>query len=184
MAYIGLRKPLVGKLDVTTGKYEAGASCGRAIGVTVTPTYAEGSLYGDDVLAESDKFFTKADLTLNTCEIPLKMNEILFGHKTDEEQKTIDYKADDECNYVGLGLIGVEKVKGVRSYVATFICKAKFADPGTNWTTKGDSITYDTPSMTGTAEALDDGTWKKDKVCATEAEAEKFIKDCFTPGEP
>ena len=47
MAFVGLRKPMVGKMT-NEKTYEKPEACGKAIGITVTPSYAEGGLYGDD----------------------------------------------------------------------------------------------------------------------------------------
>ena len=80
MAYIGLRKPIVG-VRKSFGVYEAPYAFGKAIGITVTPNYAEGSLYADDIQAEYDKEFISADTTLNTNTIPLMARDSVFGHK-------------------------------------------------------------------------------------------------------
>lgn len=56
-----------------TGKktYENAFEFGKAVGITVTPSYAEGSLYADDGQAEHDKEFSFADVSLNTSTIPV-----------------------------------------------------------------------------------------------------------------
>ena len=79
MAYVGLAKPIVAKLNESSGtpKYTEGAACGKAIGIDITPQYAEGSLYGDDVQCEYDKEFKYADITLNTTTIPISMQTVM-----------------------------------------------------------------------------------------------------------
>ena len=44
MAYIGLRKPIIGKRN-EDGTYETPFRMAKAISVNITPNYAEGSLY-------------------------------------------------------------------------------------------------------------------------------------------
>lgn len=81
---------------------------------------------------------------------------------------------------MGFGFISVEKVNGVRSFVAAFLPKVKFTEPSDDYETKGESITYKTPSITGKATADDDGVWKETDVFATEAEAVSWITGKFT----
>ena len=154
MAYIGLRKPIIGKLDTETGKYSAPFAFGKAIGLQVTPSYAEGALNADDVQAEYDKVFNYADVTLNTSTIPIQAHHDMFGHTVETETgKSIEFNANDENNYVGMGWITVEKVDGVRS--------------------------YKTPSITGRALAMEDGKWKSVGIFDTEAAALEWINGQF-----
>ena len=44
MAYLGLRKIKIAKLNGST--YDKPVSLGKAIGLNVNPSYAEGSVYG------------------------------------------------------------------------------------------------------------------------------------------
>ena len=48
MAYVGLRKPIIAQLK-NDGSYDDPFAFGKAIGLQVTPNYAEGSLYADDL---------------------------------------------------------------------------------------------------------------------------------------
>ena len=177
MANIGLRKPIVAKRN-TGGTYGTPAALGKAVSVDITPNYAEGSLYGDDMKCEEDREFIDAALTLGVTTIPATFNETLFGHSVANDGE-VQCNAGDESNEVGVGLIGVEKVDGAKKYVATFMPRAKFTDPGASYQTKGDSITYNTPSITGTALATDDGLWKISKGFDTETEAETYINTRF-----
>ena len=51
MAFVGLRKPMVGKMT-NEKTYEKPEACGKGYSNCVTPSYAEGSLYGDDMQTE------------------------------------------------------------------------------------------------------------------------------------
>ncbi len=175
MANIGLRKPYVGK-RTDTG-YDAPATLGKAVSIEVTPNYATGALYGDDTKCEEDREFIDATVTLGTTTVPVAFNSSIFGHTVASEETT--YNAYDEIPYVGLGFVGVEKVDGVKKYVATFLPRVKFAEPGKSYETKGDSITYNTPSLEGNALAEDNGDWKFDKICETEEAAITWIKSKF-----
>lgn len=185
MAYVGLAKPIVAKYANTAGTptYTEGFSCGKAIEMTISPQYNEGSLYGDDEEAEYDKEFKYADITMNTTTLPLKAHEILFGHtvveaSTGEEAKTpakITDKADDEANYVGVGFFATEKVNGVRKYIAFWMYKVKFSESEESYTTKGDSIEYKTPSIAGRALSVDEVGWRERSIHDTKAEALEWL---------
>ena len=58
MAYIGLRKPIMAARKGYRD-YQTPFAFGKAIGLTVTPNYAEGSLHADDAQSEYDKEFTE-----------------------------------------------------------------------------------------------------------------------------
>lgn len=178
MAYIGLRKPIVAK-RTGTKKYGDPFAFGKAIALTITPNYSEGSLNADDAQAEYDKIFNYAEMTMGTNTIPVKAHEVMFGHTVKTEEKEIDFNAKDEANYIGVGWITVEKIDGKQYFTGNFIYKAKFTEPSEDYETKGDSITYKTPSISGRALEEDDGDWKSVKVCDTEEDALKWIKEKF-----
>lgn len=176
MAYVGLRKPIIAQLK-SDGTYDDPFAFGKAIGMQVTPNYAEGSLYADDGQAEYDKEFSYAEVTLNTSTIPIVAHEKMFGHTVTE--KNVKFNGDDQNNDVGLGWISVEKVNGVRSFIGNFLSKVKFSEPSEDYATRGESIEYKTPSITGRASAVDGGDWKETETFATEAEAKNWIYGKF-----
>ena len=176
MAYVGLRKPIIAQLK-SDGTYDDPFAFGKAIGLQVTPNYAEGSLYADDGQAEYDKEFSYAEVTLNTSTIPIAAHEKMFGHTVTE--KNVKFNGDDQNNDVGLGWISVEKVNGVRSFIGNFLDKVKFSEPSEDYATRGESIEYKTPSITGRASAVDGGGWKETETFATEAEAKNWIYGKF-----
>lgn len=179
MAYVGLRKPIVAAMQ-PEGGYGEPFACGKAIGITVTPSFAEASLYADDIQAEYDKEFKYADVTLNTSTLPLEAHERMFGHKIGgNSESEINYNANDEQSYVGMGWISSEKIDGKRKYVGNFLNKAKFSEPSEDYSTKGDNIEYKTPSISGRALALDNGDWKKADSFETEKEAVAYVYKLF-----
>lgn len=176
MAYVGLRKPIIAQLK-NDGTYDDPFAFGKAIGLQVTPNYAEGSLYADDGQAEYDKEFSYAEVTLNTSTIPIIAHDKMFGHKVTE--KNVKFNGDDQNNDVGVGWISVEKVNGVRSFIGNFLNKVKFSEPSEDYATRGESIEYKTPSITGRASTVDGGDWKETETFTTEAEAKNWIYEKF-----
>ena len=190
MAYYGLKKPIVAK-RTAAGTYDIPqgglTQFARAIAFSVAPTYAEAALACDnDPHGEYEKEFVEADVTLGTDTVPVDVHEVLFGSTVSASESgvgaeinVVTYKKDDQANEVGTAVIGDEVLHGVKKWVAVFLPRVKYADPGENFETKGSSITYKTPSIAGKAYAETDGTWRKRAVFASEAEAIAWIEDCF-----
>lgn len=174
MAYVGLRKPIIAEMkgEKTYGEPFA---FGKAVGLQVTPNYAEGSLNADDEQAEYDKEFNYAEVTLNTSTIPIEAHKRMFGHKVDEASKNVVFNKDDQAGYVGQGWISVEKVNGKRSFVGNILYKVKYSEPSEDYATKADAIEYKTPSITGRALPAEDGDWKETQSFETVQEALNWI---------
>lgn len=178
MAYIGLRKTYIAKLE--SGSYTGPETVGHAVSTEVTPNFAEGELYGDDMVVESDREFVDADINIGVTTVPKAFNDTMFGNTVGADGVT--HNANDEPNFVGYGTIGVEKVDGVKKFVGMFMPKCKFFEPGVSMNTKGNSITYNTPSITGKGYAKDNGDWKYTEVFDTEAGAIAWIETKFGGG--
>ena len=176
MAKIGLRKPIVAKYDRNTKSYSDGFQYSHAVSVNITPNYAEASLYGDDMQVEYEKTFNNAAVSLGTTSTPVKAAETVFGHTVNEDGEVL-YNATDEPNYVGVGFISPEKVDGETKYSAAVITCVKFADSAENFTTKGDTLTFNTPTVEGVAIPDEDGEWKRVKIFDTASEALAYVKN-------
>lgn len=177
MAYYGLSNPWIAKYDVKTQSYSGGFKCGSAVGTDVTPQYNEAKLYGDNVLKESIKEFKYADVTLNVTELPIVAADAMFGHKVDTETNKITYNASDVANYVGYGFYASETIDGETTYIAAILPKVKFSESADSYATKGDSIEFKTPSLSGNALANESGDWKVKQTFKKEDEAIAFIKE-------
>lgn len=183
MAYIGLRKPLVFPLDtVNSGNYLDGVPFGKAVSFSMSPNTAEAQLYGDDVLAESEKAVTSATLSLGTTDIPDSCKKVMFGHKEEAGSGTYKeyaYNVDDVAEYVGFGVIGVKKVDGKRLFEVQAFPRTQWKDPSTEIQTRGESTQFTTPSTEGTALPNADGNYKFEECFDTEQEALDYLKKKF-----
>lgn len=182
MAYIGLVKPTIAKLDesMETPVYTDGFTCGKAVSLDLNPQYAEGSLYADDEKAEYDKEFKYADVTLNTSTMPIQAHNVMFGHTVEnvgENGTSIKIRTTDSPNYVGFGIYVKEKVNNVKRFVAMWIYKVKFTEGQESFKTKGDNIEYQTPSIAGQAIGISDNLWKEIQIFDTEKEARDWIDE-------
>lgn len=177
MAYFGLSNPYIAKLDAESGAYSDGFKCGEAVGTEITPNFNEASLFGDDKLQEYVKEFKDADVTMTVTTLPLKAADTMFGHTVDEEKKTVTYGANDASNYVGYGFFVREMKNGKVSFSAAWLPKVKFADSAESFATKGDSITFATPSISGKAAPDAQGNWRYKQTFQTEEAADAWLKE-------
>lgn len=176
---VGVSKPIVAKYDLEAGTYSDGFVCGEAQAAGAAPSYTSQNLYGDNKAVEQITRFQNAQVTLNTTKLPLVAASVMFGHTVDQSTKKVTKSADDEANYVGVGYVVTLVANGVYSYEADIIHCCKFQEPAGNFQTIGDSITFATPALTGTAIADKEGDWETDQVFDTEEAALEFIKTKF-----
>lgn len=188
MPNFGLSKPWIAKLNPATNTYSDAFKCGKAISTSVTPNYNEAPLYADNIQTENVTEFKNANVNIGTDRLPQQAAVVMFGHtvaKNGEESS----RTEDEAGYIGYGFITAEIQSGVKKYRACVLLKVKMKEGEESFETKGESIVFKTPSLSGTAIANDNGEWRiKSPYYATEAEADKWIQtklgaveQCATP---
>lgn len=186
MANFGLSIPWIAELNTETGKYSNAFKPGKATNTSVTPEYAEGSLYADNQEAEYLKEFKRAVVTVGTDTLPAIAKTVVFGHCVNDEGEEIS-NSNDGGKYVGYGFISREVINGVSKYMACILLKVKFNEGEESYETKGDSIVFKTPSISGNASVIGvayDGVKKDDwriksPAFATEEEADQWIQTKF-----
>ena len=176
MANYGLSKPWIAKLDPETEKYTNAFKCGEAVSTSVTPTYNEASLRGDNKEVRNKKKFKNAAVSMGVTHMPVKAKSVMFGHTVSEDEKTEESNSADEANYVGYGFISEETLGDDDVFVACILHKVIFAEGEEAYTTEGDSITFSTPTVSGTAIPLKDGKWRTKQVFDTEEDADELIQ--------
>lgn len=183
MANFGLSYPWIAKLNTATGEYSEAFKCGRAVSTTVTPNFNQASLFADDMQVEDVNEFKNATIALSVDTLPIKASEVLFGHTVSTEGVEKD-KSSDSGVYVGYGFISSEMLDGAKKYRACLLLKAKFVESEEAYTTKGDSIAFTTPNLSGTAFAIGVGSdpeeWRrKSPRFDTMAEADAWLKEAL-----
>ena len=158
MAFYGLSNPYVAKY-VQDGRYETGMYLGEGISTEVTPSYAEGSLYGDNAQVENVKEFTAADVNMGVTKSPAAAVPILFGHAVSQDGVETS-NANDAAGYFGYGFIVKNIEGGVYTFQACVLLKVQAAEGAESYQTKGDSVTFATPSLAGKAMAIGNGNWR------------------------
>lgn len=180
MAYIGLAYPTFAKLDPEANTYSDGFRMGKAVSTSINVNYNEAKLAGDNIIAEETKEFRDGTMDLGITTIPIEAYSTVFGHEVtkveDKGTKIVD-KTDDVPNYVGVGLVKEELVDGKKSYIAMWFKKCLFTESGESAQTKGETITFQTPTITGSILALDDKTWRERFVFDKESDAIEYINE-------
>lgn len=176
MANFGLSIPWIAKLNVAANSYTGGFKCGGAVNTSVNPNYQEASMYADNQEREHVKELVNADVTLGVDRLPVAASRIVFGHEVDEDGEEIN-NTGDSSNYVGYGFITAEKIDGVTKYRACVLLKVLFSEGEESFETKGNSIVFKNPTLSGKAMAIDGGEWRrKSPYFNTEKEADLWIQ--------
>lgn len=175
MAYFGVSSPYMAQLDAETETYSNGFKCGKAISTSVTPSYSSAVLYADNAEAERVDEFVNAAVEVGTDRLPAQAAQIVFGHTITDGVTT--YKGNDSSNYVGYGFWVANMEDGVKKYQGVILHKVKFTEGQESFTTKGENITFATPTLSGSATVLKNDKWKTvSEKFASLTDAEVWIK--------
>lgn len=179
MAQIGLTNLWYGLLTEAedgTPSYAGAKSFGKAVSAKVDVSTNDATLYADDVLAESDKSFQSAKVTLGVADDDMTIFAEILGHKVAESGGEMVRSADDAAPWVGLGRVVTKMVNGKHVYKGEFLYKVRFAEPSQEDNTKGESVDFSTPEIEGTAATLANGDWSAAQVFDTKSAAVEWVK--------
>lgn len=176
MARIGLKYPVAALLNETedTARYTGGLVVGKAITSDVNINSNDVKLYADDSIAESDKSFKDGALKFGLDDLSYEVQEMLLGHKVTDGELVANTK--DIAPYVGFGFYGPTKKNNQLGYRAIFLHKVQFAEPAESTSTKGETVTFQTPTIEGTIYDDVNGDWKSEKTFDTEVEAKTWLE--------
>jgi phi13 family phage major tail protein len=173
MATIGLDKLYYAKITEDANGNETYATpspLAKAMTADLTVELAEATLYADDGAAEMVKEFKSGTLSLGVDDLGATIASDLTGATIDSSGVIIS-TAEDGGAPVAVGF-RAKKANGKYKYY--WLYRVKFGIPATNLATKGDSITFSTPTIEGTimrrnkADANGKHPWKAE---ATEGDA-------------
>ena len=149
MATIGLDKLYYAPITLDNdGKetYGTPVQLAKAISAELSVELNEAILYADDGQAESVKEFKSGSLSLNVDELAPVHVAALLGAEVDEHGVLIS-RGEDNPTYVAI-VFRAKKSNGKYRYF--WLYRVQFSIPGTSLATKGDSITFSTPTIEGT----------------------------------
>ena len=118
----------------------------KAMSAELSVALAEATLYADDGAAEVVKEFKNGTLSLGVDDIGPNAAAALTGVTIDKNNVIIS-TSEDGGKPVAIGF-RARKANGKYRYF--WLYRVKFGIPSTNLATKGDSITFSTPTIEGT----------------------------------
>lgn len=190
MAFIGLRYPVAATFaqtaDGTMPTYSSGVVIGRAIQANLTRTHNSNPLYADDIIDEDDNSLTAMSLSLGLNDLLDEQRAALLGDiavMSGDTTPTATGEYDEGGTGsapVGFGYIRVRRKAGATKYQACWYWKMTFVEDSEEAQTKGESIEWKTPTITGRAFGVyidGSGTpkFRRRKTFDTEAEAKAWL---------
>lgn len=161
MATIGLRDVYYALLkeDPADGvaKYEDPVRMVGAMSANINPNTSTSTLFADDGPADSAATLGEITLELNLSDIGLKTQAVILGHTY--ENGVLKKKGTDVPPWLA---IGFRTLKSNGKYRYYWLNKGKFSIPEDDLATKGDSIEFKTPTITGAFVKRDsDDEWER-----------------------
>jgi len=173
MATIGMDKLYYAKItEDANGEetYGVPISLAKAIKADLSIELAEATLYADDATAYVIKDFKSGTLSLGIDDIGTAAAQDLTGAIVDDNGVLVSASENDGA----IVAVGFRALKPDNRYRYFGLYRIKFGIPATNLQTKGDSITFQTPTIEGTVMRRNkpDGTGKHPwKAEVTEGDA-------------
>ena len=118
----------------------------KAMNADLSVELAEATLYADDGAAEIVKEFKNGTLSLGVDDVGASVASDLTGATIDANGVVVS-TSEDGGDPVAVGF-RAKKSNGKYKYY--WLYRVKFGIPATNLATKGDSITFSTPTIEGT----------------------------------
>ena len=149
MATIGLDKLFYAKITEDENGNETYATpvqLAKAMNADLSVELAEATLYADDGAAEIVKEFKNGTLSLGVDDVGAAVASDLTGATIDANGVVVS-TSEDGGDPVAVGF-RAKKSNGKYKYY--WLYRVKFGIPATNLATKGDSITFSTPTIEGT----------------------------------
>ena len=149
MATIGLDKLYYAKITEDENGNETYATpvqLATAMNADLSVELAEATLYADDGAAEIVKEFKNGTLSLGVDDVGASVASDLTGATIDANGVVVS-TSEDGGDPVAVGF-RAKKSNGKYKYY--WLYRVKFGIPATNLATKGDSITFSTPTIEGT----------------------------------
>ena len=149
MATIGLDKLYYAKItEAENGEENYGkpTQLAKAMTADLSVELAEATLYADDGAAEIVKEFKSGKLTLGIDDIGATVASDLSGATIDANGVIVSTSEDSGTPVA----VGFRAKKSNGKYRYFWLYRVKFGIPATNLATKGDNITFSTPTIEGT----------------------------------
>lgn len=162
MATIGLRDVYYSVLKTDpvggTPTYDTPVHVAGAMTANINPNTSSATLFADDGPADTAATLGEITLELGMRDLDMATQAALLGHTVGADGVLIR-KGEDVSPYVA---VGFRTLKSDGTYRYYWLAKGKFQVPSEDLTTKGDSIEFQTPTITGSFVKRDsDGEWQR-----------------------
>ena len=164
---VGMIYPVFAKLNSHTDgqmpSYATGVVIHEARNCTVSKTYNDNPLYGDDHIVDDDNGMTALTVSFEPTGLSDSDRVLLFGETMKSVGSlTAQVEMDNETPYGGFGYVRKMRDHGTYSYEGWIILKIKFTEESQTTATKEQQISWNCPTLNGRAAALDiDGGGKQ-----------------------
>lgn len=125
--------------------YETPKKIAGAITANINPNSSNETLFADDGPYDTASTIGQISLEMNVADLPLEVQAELFGHELTVGGVLIRKGADTPPWLA----VGFKSLKSNGSYRYTWLAKGKFSLPEQNNETKGDSVSFQTPTTSG-----------------------------------
>ena len=184
MPTIGLKDlyyaPITQATEGADETFETPVKLAKVASADLSVENVSGQVYYDDALDDSREDFKDVKISLVVNDIGSAAAAALLG-ATADAKGGIAYSIEDKAPYVA---IGFRSLKSDGSYRYVWLYKVKFSVPAEKFATKGSSITYNSPTITGVGKALDkkvnDRHLYKYSVDSNSTGAETVVAGWFT----
>lgn len=174
--------PLVSHTDGSMPTYGTGVVIQEARNCTITKTYNDNPLYGDDRIVDDDNGLQALTASFEPTGLSDADRVLLFGEKVESigTGLTGQWEGDNATPYGGFGYIRKMRDNGEKKFEAWIILKIKFTEESQATNTKEGSISWGTPTLNGRAaglyvDATDELKWRVHYTFDTIAAAKAWI---------
>lgn len=158
MAFVGMQHVVAAKItakpDNAMPTYSAGMVIGKAIQADLSITRNSNPLRADDVVAEDDNSITAMSVSIGMDDFTEEAQAYLGLLKevagTGTDDKTY-YETSGSADSAGLGYMRVRRRGGITTYQGVWVLDVLFGIESETSQTKGESIEWQTPTVTGQA---------------------------------
>ena len=147
--------PIESHTDGSMPTYGTGVVIQEARNCTISKTYNNNPLYGDDRIVDDDNGLQELTASFEPTGLSDSDRVLLFG---EEEMSvgglTCQVESDNATPYGGFGYIRKMRDNGVKKFEAWVILKIKFQEESQATNTKEGSISWGTPTLNGRAAGI------------------------------
>lgn len=157
---------------------------GDAMACNLELRFAEGRLYAESSLAEYMKSAVGGTISIGVKYIPYDAQALMYkAEKTNRTLQTkpvdgIKFTKKSNGQYIGVSFYAPDMIDEVAKYTCVFVYKSLFGPPSMTYQTKGENLTFQTPTTTGEFLPANngDGDLLEVAVCDTEDDAIAWTK--------